>query len=175
MGCGNPREDIEDKIMLIRIKRMKIQMEREKNLKILSDLEGYTINIDNLPDYLASSNKAKLVDNLNSEKKDNNNNNIYKQNQPPNNQNIEENDNSPTLINNSVRQIGNIENEKEKENNKEFPNKDKIELNNNIVDNNNVVDNNNMVDNNNSIHNNNSQILRLDSPKRIKKKKVKRK
>ena len=31
--CGNPPEDIEDKIMSIRLKRMKIQMEREQNLK----------------------------------------------------------------------------------------------------------------------------------------------
>ena len=29
MGCSNPREDLEDQIMLIRLKRMNIQMEKE--------------------------------------------------------------------------------------------------------------------------------------------------
>ena len=61
MGCGNTREDIEDKIMVIRLKRTNIQLEREKNLKILSELEGYPINMDNLADYLASSKKGKPI------------------------------------------------------------------------------------------------------------------
>ena len=167
MGCGNTREDIEDKIMVIRLKRTNIQLEREKNLKILSELEGYPINMDNLADYLASSKKGKPI-NLNSEKQDIND--INKQNQSPDNEIKSQNEKLPTLINNPIGENENIDNEKEMNN--ELSNKLKIELNNNIVDNNNMVDNNNDMDNNN-IH-----ILNLDSPtKRVpkKKKKTKRK
>ena len=61
MGCGNVREDLEDQIMLVRLQRMKIQMEREKSFKQLSELEGMTINIDNISDYLAKSGKIKNI------------------------------------------------------------------------------------------------------------------
>ena len=61
MGCGNAREDLEDQIMLVRLQRMKIQMEREKSFKQLSELEGMTINIDNISDYLAKSGKIKNI------------------------------------------------------------------------------------------------------------------
>ncbi len=56
MGCSNPRENLEDQIMIIKLKRIAIRMEREKNLKILSEIEGRSIDDDNLPDYLASRN-----------------------------------------------------------------------------------------------------------------------
>jgi len=56
MGCSNPKENLEDQIMIIKLKRIAIQMEREKNLKILSEIEGRNIDDDNLPEYLASRN-----------------------------------------------------------------------------------------------------------------------
>ena len=56
MGCSNPKENLEDQIMIIKLKSVAIQMEREKNLKILSEIEGRKIDDDNLPEYLASRN-----------------------------------------------------------------------------------------------------------------------
>ena len=154
MGCSNAREDIEDQIMLIRLKRMNIQMEREKNLKLLSDLEGYPINMENLPDYLAASDKAKLM-NVNIDKKESSSH-LNKLNEKTNDEpkEVKENDYSPTLINNSINNED--ENENENENNKEneneikienyeknndidFSNKDKIELKDDNVDKNNAL------------------------------------
>ena len=62
MGCSSPKEDLEDEIMVITLKRVKIQKEREKQLKVLSDLEGYPINAENLAEYLAAPNKAKFCE-----------------------------------------------------------------------------------------------------------------
>ena len=64
MGCSSPRENLEDQIMILKLKRVAIQMEREKNLKILSGIEGRDINDDNLPEYLAARN-GKLSKNIN--------------------------------------------------------------------------------------------------------------
>ena len=92
MGCGSVREDIEDQIMLIRLKKMKIQMEREKNLKLLSELEGHPINMDNISEYLVSSKKGNLLQ-LNLEQ----NNNINE---------IGVNDQS-NIMNNNINKIDN--------------------------------------------------------------------
>ena len=64
MGCSNPKENLQDQIMILKLKRVAIQMEREKSLKILSDIEGRNIDDDNLPEYLASRN-VKHSQNLN--------------------------------------------------------------------------------------------------------------
>ena len=64
MGCSSPRENLEDQIMILKLKRVAIQMEREKNLKLLSGIEGRDINDDNLPEYLAARN-GKLSKNIN--------------------------------------------------------------------------------------------------------------
>ena len=56
MGCSNPKEKLEDQIMILKLKRVAIQMEREKNLKKLSEIEGRNIDEDNLPEYLSSRN-----------------------------------------------------------------------------------------------------------------------
>ena len=56
MGCSSPKENLEDQIMMLKLKRVAIQMEREKSLKILSEIEGRNIDDDNLPEYLASRN-----------------------------------------------------------------------------------------------------------------------
>ena len=43
MGCSGAKEKLEDKMMLIKLKRMEIQMEKEKELKKLSEMEGRPI------------------------------------------------------------------------------------------------------------------------------------
>jgi len=64
MGCSNPKENLVDQIMVLKLKRIAIQMEREKNLKILSEIEGRNIDDNNLPEYLASRN-VKQSQNIN--------------------------------------------------------------------------------------------------------------
>ncbi len=52
MGCSGEREKIEDKMMLMKLERMEIQMEKEKALKQLSDMEGKQIPFGHIPDYI---------------------------------------------------------------------------------------------------------------------------
>ena len=52
MGCAGAREKIEDKMMLMKLERMEIQMEKEKELKKLAELEGHTIKRSHVPDYI---------------------------------------------------------------------------------------------------------------------------
>lgn len=39
MGCSNTREKLEEKMMVMKLERMAIQMEREKGLKMLSQID----------------------------------------------------------------------------------------------------------------------------------------
>ena len=109
MGCSNVREDLEDQIMLIRLQRMKIQMEREKSFKQLSELEGITINMDNISDYLAKSGiKIKNIKLEQIEKKDNN------KNEPNNEPQLIQKDSSQLLIEDSIKKnINSNENKKD--------------------------------------------------------------
>ena len=52
MGCAGEREKIEDKMMLMKLERMEVQMEKEKELKKLSELEGHKIKRKQIPDYI---------------------------------------------------------------------------------------------------------------------------
>ena len=52
MGCGSAREKIEDKMMVYKLERMEIQMEKEKELKKLAEIEGHTIERHKIPDYI---------------------------------------------------------------------------------------------------------------------------
>jgi len=52
MGCGTAREKLEDKMMVYKLERMEIQMEKEKELKKLAEIEGHTIERNRVPDYI---------------------------------------------------------------------------------------------------------------------------
>ena len=52
MGTAGEREKIEDKMMLMKLERMEVQMEKEKELKKLSEIEGHTIKGQKIPDYI---------------------------------------------------------------------------------------------------------------------------
>ena len=52
MGCGSPREKIEDEMMVYKLERMSIQMEKEKELKKLAEIEGHPIERSKIPDYI---------------------------------------------------------------------------------------------------------------------------
>ena len=52
MGCGSPREKIEDEMMVYKLERMQIQMEKENELKKLAEIEGHAIERTKIPDYI---------------------------------------------------------------------------------------------------------------------------
>ena len=52
MGCGDAKEKLEDQMMLVKLARMEIQMEKEKELKKLSEMEGKPIKRGMVPDYI---------------------------------------------------------------------------------------------------------------------------
>ena len=52
MGCSGPREKLEDQMMVMKLERMEVQMEREKQLKKLSEMDGRKIQKNNIPDYI---------------------------------------------------------------------------------------------------------------------------
>ena len=80
MGCANQKEALEDQIMKMKLQRMSIQMEREKQLRYLSSIEGKQIDASDLPIYLASKGKfnnknlnkrASKAENINNNQKNN--------------------------------------------------------------------------------------------------------
>ena len=52
MGWGSTREKIEDEMMVYKLERMQIQMEKEKELKKLAEIEGKCIKRSKVPDYI---------------------------------------------------------------------------------------------------------------------------
>ena len=52
MGCSGAKEKLEDQMMLMKLQRMEIQMEKEKELKKLSEMEGKPIQRGVIPDYI---------------------------------------------------------------------------------------------------------------------------
>ena len=77
MGCGNPKEKIEDEIMKAKLERIALHMERMKQIKVLENIEGHPIKCPIIPDYIADD----FI--LNKNKKQN-----EKNNDPSNNLNI---------------------------------------------------------------------------------------
>ena len=52
MGCSGEKEKIEDKMMEIKLERMEIKMEKEKELKKLCEMQGRSIKRTHIPDYI---------------------------------------------------------------------------------------------------------------------------
>ena len=52
MGCGTAREKLEDEMMVYKLERMDIQMQKEKELKKLAEIEGHEIERHQIPDYI---------------------------------------------------------------------------------------------------------------------------
>ena len=52
MGCAGTREKLEDQMMLMKLERMEIQMEKAKALQKLSEIEGHKIQRNHIPDYI---------------------------------------------------------------------------------------------------------------------------
>ena len=52
MGCGNPKEKVEDEMMKMKMKRIELQMERYNQLQLLKEIDGSVIKPPVIPDYL---------------------------------------------------------------------------------------------------------------------------
>ena len=68
MGCGNPKEKIEDELMKAKLERIQVQMERVNQLKLLEDMTGEHIKTVKIPDYIAEDT---IKNKINSEKNNN--------------------------------------------------------------------------------------------------------
>ena len=53
MGCGNPKEKIEDEIIKAKFERTIIQNERMNQIKLLEKIYGHPVKRTNIPDYIA--------------------------------------------------------------------------------------------------------------------------
>ena len=52
MGCGNPKEKLEDEIMKAKMARIELQMERYNQLKLLKNNYGKEMQTPLIPDYI---------------------------------------------------------------------------------------------------------------------------
>ena len=50
MGCGTPKEKLENEIIAMKLERVWVQMERRNQIKLLEDIDGVKINEPNIPD-----------------------------------------------------------------------------------------------------------------------------
>ena len=55
MGCGNPREKVENEIIKMKMQRVVIQMERKNQLQLLKDIDGKELKFQKIPDYIDES------------------------------------------------------------------------------------------------------------------------
>ena len=64
MGCGSPKKEVENQMMIIKLEKVNIQMERIKNLKLLEEMDGCKIKVNSMPDYIDpkfAEDKNKLI------------------------------------------------------------------------------------------------------------------
>ena len=52
MGCGSPKKDVENQMMIMQLERVNIQMERVQNLKLLEEMDGCKRKVNSIPDYI---------------------------------------------------------------------------------------------------------------------------
>ena len=93
MGCGTPREKLEDEMMVYKLERLEVQMEKEKELKKLAEIEGHTIERNQIPDYIdpqfAKKKRMNYISNI-VNKNDYNNEKVNKLKEKKNNKISEE-------------------------------------------------------------------------------------
>ena len=68
MGCGNPKEKLEDELMKTKLERIQVQMERVNQIKLLEEMTGEHIKTAKIPDYIADDT---IKNKINSDKKNN--------------------------------------------------------------------------------------------------------
>ena len=61
MGCGTAREKLENEMIMMKLERIGIQMERQNQVKLLEDIDGKKIRVPIIPDYLDSKFKINSI------------------------------------------------------------------------------------------------------------------
>ena len=70
MGCGNPKEKIEDEILQMRMERSIIQMERQKQYQLLKGIDGHVKKRPLIPDYIDDGKKRNASSTMTKEGKE---------------------------------------------------------------------------------------------------------
>ena len=52
MGCGTAKEKIENEMMMLKLERTNVQMERKVNMKMLKEIDGIPPSGIKIPDYI---------------------------------------------------------------------------------------------------------------------------
>ena len=73
MGCSTTREKLESRMLVLKLKKIEINQEREERIKDLQRITGKPVIRNEIPDYIDYSND--MNDELNNEKSYENNNN----------------------------------------------------------------------------------------------------
>ena len=65
MGCGNPKEKVEDELMKTKLERIQVQMERVNQIKLLEEMTGEHIKTVKIPDYIEENTNKNKINNEN--------------------------------------------------------------------------------------------------------------
>ena len=63
MGCGSAKEKLENEMIVAKLQRIGIQMERQNQVKLLENIDGRKIKVPEIPDYLESKLQTKEISN----------------------------------------------------------------------------------------------------------------
>ena len=52
MGCGSAREKLENEMIMMKLERIGIQMERQNQIQLLEKIDGRKMKVQQIPDYI---------------------------------------------------------------------------------------------------------------------------
>ncbi len=61
MGCGNAREKLENEMVMMKLERIGIQMERQNQLQLLEKIDGKKMKVYKIPDYIETKELRKKL------------------------------------------------------------------------------------------------------------------
>ena len=61
MGCGNAREKLEYEMMMMKLERVGIQLERQNQIQLLEKIDGKKMKLYEIPDYIETKELRKKL------------------------------------------------------------------------------------------------------------------
>jgi len=61
MGCGNAREKLENEMIMMKLERIGIQMERHNQIQLLEKIDGKKMKVPKIPDYIDTKDLRKRL------------------------------------------------------------------------------------------------------------------
>ena len=61
MGCGSAREKLENEMIMMKLERIGIQMERQNQMQMLEKIDGKKMKVPKIPDYIDTKNFRKKL------------------------------------------------------------------------------------------------------------------